>query len=141
MKKKAGRKPQRKPYTEAARAWLATARKGETFEYFRGDISRILMSPEECMTNAQRRAHSQVCERIRKDNKRTGAKTRPPPIPDRYERERPDVVELMEDVDRAEVRGLIELSVVAIDKETRIYIMTCTVQRNGLRAVREREHT
>lgn len=128
-----------KPLTTAAMAWLAGARKGESFDYFRGDITRVMMTPEEAMTNEQRRQHSITCQRIRVANKRDGGKRRPPPIPDRWRLVRPDLTDLLEIVDRAEVRGLVTLSVTVIGKADRIYTMTCAIQRNGLAAVRERK--
>lgn len=121
------------PKTDAAREWLACAKKHESIVYWRGRLDRACNTPEANMSNAERRDHSAKV----KAAKRAGV--RAPRIPDPYKHEREDARQIIELVEQAELRGLVELRTVVFGRHDHVYEMTCIVQRNGLAAVRNRK--
>lgn len=130
----------RNPLLRKAERWLGQAQKGETFEFWRGaDIRRVMMTPEERMTNSQRKAHSEACKAAREEAKRTGKKAKRIKIPDEFEDVKDNLIELFEFVEYHELRGLVETKCIVVGSTgTRVYEMTCMIQRNGLKAVRDR---
>lgn len=121
------------PRTDAAEAWLSQARKGDVFTYWRGNLERTCRTPEQNMSNQERRDHQAACRAAKKANKQ------PPRPPDHYKDERPDARKIVEWADRQELRGLIETRVVCISKDERVYEAECLVQRNGLSSIRKRK--
>lgn len=119
------------PRRDAAEEWLKSARKGETFVFWRGELSRALRTPEQNMSNEERRRHTAACRLARAEGRK------PPPIRDLYAKVREDAFAVEELIDRWTYRGLIETSI-SLERDERVYTMKCIVQRNGLAAVRNR---
>lgn len=122
------------PRHDAATVWLKTCRKGESHVFWVGEFARALRTPEQNMSNEERRLHSQACKSAKKSG------TPKPKIKDPYKAIRADAKAVEELVDHWTLRGLIETKI-TLEAEERIYEMVCVVQRNGLRAVRERRET
>lgn len=118
---------------DAAVAWLGQAKKGERFTYWRGRLDRACNTPEQNMSNAERREHQASCRAARK------SKTDPPLPPDPFKRVREDARKLLDWVEQQELHGLVELKTIVLSKDHRVYEMACLVQRNGLAAVRARK--
>lgn len=133
-------KPQPGPLCAALEAWIAQAKKGERFEYFRGpSIDRILMTPEQRMTKQQRAEREIMLKIERAKAKKDGKKFRAPPVPDEFKEIKPDVMALVELVEGYELRGLVDLRCIVLSAGVRSYEMSMNIQRNGLPGVRARE--
>lgn len=120
------------PLLDAAKAWVAQANKGECFTYFRGNIVRSMQTPEQNMSNAERREHTAACKAAKK------AKQPKPAPPDPYAHEREDARQLTEFIERQELRGVVETRIVVMSRSVKHYEIECIVQRNGLPGVRAR---
>lgn len=120
------------PKYDAAVAWLAQANKGESFVYFKGNMSRTMQTAEQNMSNTERRAHAVACKVARK------AKKPVPRPPDPDADKRADARRLDEWIARQELRGVISLRIVVMSRWVKHYEMECIVQRNGLPGVRAR---
>lgn len=120
------------PRYDDAVAWLAQAKKGETFEFWRGQFAKACKTPEQNISNAERRKHQADARAAKK------AGLPKPKLPDPYKSVRADARALEEFVDYWELRGLVETSITVVDERTRSYTITCLIQRNGLAAVRAR---
>ncbi len=121
------------PLLNAAKAWLSQAKKGECFVFFKGNLQRVCNTAESNMSNAERREYAQACKAAKK------AKQPKPKAPDPYARMRPDARALVEFTEAQELRGLVEIRVIVMDRKTKHHEMVCLIQRNGLRGVRARE--
>jgi hypothetical protein len=119
------------PHYDAAVAWLGQAKKGEVYVYWRGHLDRACNTPEQNMSNAERRNHQAACRAARKN------KTTLPKPPDPFKPIRADARAVREWAEHQEIRGLVDLKTIVHDKR-RVYEMKCIVQRNGLAAVRAR---
>jgi len=121
------------PKLDAAKSWLSQAKKGERYEFWRGNLERACNTPEQNMSNQERRDHQAAVKAARRAKK-------PLPLPpDPYAKVRADARDLQEFVEHQEVRGLVEIRVTVLTKFDQRYEMVCLVQRNGLSAVRARE--
>lgn len=121
------------PRLDAAISWLAQAKKGEVYTYWRGHLERACSNPEALMSNTARRDHLNAVKRAK--NKGEPAPKRPDP----YKEVRHDARAIFEWAEHQDVRGLVELRCIVLSKAERVYEMTCIVQRNGLRPVQMRE--
>jgi len=121
------------PKTDAAVAWLAQARKGEVYTCWRGLLERACNTPEQNMSNQERRDHQAACRAAKK------AKKPLPKPPDPFKSVRNDARALLDFIEQQELRGLVELKTVVMSKDERVYELRCRVQRNGLKAVRDRK--
>jgi len=111
---------------------MGQAIKGETLAYFRGVLERACNTPEQNMSRQERAAHTAACKAAKK------AKQPKPLPPDPYADIRDDARKLVEFAEDQELRGLVELRKITMGKGDFLYEMTCLVQRNGLKAVRDR---
>lgn len=125
-------KKSKTPRHDAAEEWLKSARMGETFVFWRGELARALRSPEQNMSNEQRREHSIACKVAKKQG------WKKPAIPDPYAKVREDAMAVERLIDHWTYRGLIETAI-TLERDERVYTMKCIVQRNGLAAVRNRK--
>lgn len=125
--------PRVTPRTDAAVEWLASAKKGEVFTCWRGLLERACNTPEQNMSNQERRDHQAACRAARK------AKRELPKPPDPFKDVRDDARALTEFIEHQQLRGLIELKTIVMSKTERVYELRCLVQRNGLTAVRKRK--
>lgn len=121
------------PKTDAAVKWLASAKKGETYTFWQGHLERACNTPENNMSRAERAEHQVACRAAKK------AKKPLPKPPDLYKGVRNDARAMQEFVDAQELRGLIAIKIIVRTTFDRTYIMECIVQRNGLKAVRDRK--
>ena len=132
-------KPEKGPLCAAAEEWIAQAVKGERFEYFRGPIiERVLMTPEQRMTKQQRAEREVMLKIERAKAAKAGKKFKAPDVPDEFFDIKPDVMALVELMERWEHRGLVNLRTIVLSPAERSYEMVMMLQRNGLRSVRAR---
>lgn len=123
-----------------ANQWLGQAKKGERFVYYRGaPIKQVLRSPEQRLTKEERDKFRTERRLIRELAALNGVKPKYPPTPDPHRRIRADVAALVELVEHHKFRGLIDVQEIVYGDNDHAYEMVCLIQRNGLKAVRDRE--
>lgn len=125
--------PKITPRSDAAVAWLAQAKKGDVYTCWRGQLERACRTPEQNMSNQERRDHQAACRAARK------AKLPVPRPPDPFKDIRDDARSLTEFIEQQSLRGLIEMKTIVLTPTERVYELRCKVQRNGLSAVRKRK--